>query len=133
MVKRAEALQSIEQDQRQEEVNLDSKLGIMSAKVAEASEESPKPTEEQKTKVKEKAKAASPQPLEQMAGLYTIEQGLNHQVMRPLKLSDEDKELVNAALDVLAEVIERKITNESTKRYIGLLLVFIRSVLATQV
>lgn len=130
MVKRAEAIVSVEEDQRQEEVNLDSKLGVMSAKAAEAAEETPKPTEEQKTKVKEKAK---PQPLEQMAGLYTIEQGLNHQVMRPLKLSDEDKELVNAALDVLAEVIERKITNESTKRYIGLLLVFIRSVLATQV
>ena len=128
MVKRAEALVSVEEDQRQEEVNLDSKLGIMSAKV-EATEETPKPTEEQKTKVK---KAAAPQPLEQMAGLYTIETGLNQQVITKLKLSDEDKELVSAALDVLAEVIERKITNESTKRYISLLLVFIRSVLMTQ-
>lgn len=130
MVKRAEAIVSVEEDQRQEEVNLDSKLGVMSAKAAEAAEETPKPTEEQKTKVKEKAK---PQPLEQMAGLYTIETGLNQQVITKLKLSDEDKELVSAALDVLAEVIERKITNESTKRYISLLLVFIRSVLSTQV
>ena len=86
-------------------------------------------TEEEKAVVEEEAEAVGEQSLEELAGLFTIETGLNAQVKSELRLADEDKELVFSALNVLAEVIDRKITNESTKRYLGLLLVFIRSAL----
>lgn len=89
-----------------------------------------KATEEQKEQVQAKAEEAQAPQLEQLAGLFTIETKNNSQLISTLKLADDDKELVLAALDVLAEVIDRKVTNESTKRYLGLLLVFIRSALA---
>lgn len=91
-----------------------------------------KATDEQKEQVQEQASTVEEQApqLEQLAGLFTIETKLNQQLINPLKLADEDKGLVTSALTVLAEVIDRKVTNESTKRYLGLLLVFIRSALA---
>ena len=86
-------------------------------------------TEEEKTLVEEEAEVVGEQSLEELAGLYTIETGLNSQVKSALRLEDEDKELVLAALNVLAEVIDRKITDSSTKRYLSLLLVFIKTAL----
>lgn len=89
-----------------------------------------KASDEQKQQVQEQAEAIEAPQLEQLAGLFTIETKNNSQLISPLKLVDDDRELVYAALDVLAETIDRKVTNESTKRYLGLLLVFIRSALA---
>lgn len=117
---RAAALDSVESDQRQEDIE---GIGINQEPSIEA-------TDEQKEQVQEKADNVGSQNIETLAGLITIETGLNAQVVKPLKVSDEDKKLVAAALDVLAEVIERKVTTESTKRYLGLLLMFIRSALA---
>jgi len=117
---RAAALESTEDNQRQEDIE---GIGINQEPSIEA-------TDEQKEQVQEKADNVGSQNIETLAGLITIETGLNAQVVKPLKVSDEDKKLVAAALDVLAEVIERKVTTESTKRYLGLLLMFIRSALA---
>ena len=119
---RAAALESTEDNQRQEDIE---GIGINQEPSIEA-------TDEQKEQVQEKADNVGSQNIETLAGLITIETGLNAQVVKPLKVSDEDKKLVAAALDVLAEVIERKVTTESTKRYLGLLLMFIRSALTTQ-
>lgn len=118
--KRAEALKSTEEDQRQQPLVASAK----SEPVMEASDE-------QKEEVLEKAEQMEQKPkLETLAGLVTIETGLNQQVISTLKLEDDDRQLVTAALDILAEVIDRKITTESTKRYLGLLLMFIRAALA---
>lgn len=86
--------------------------------------------EQEQEQVLEQAETAEAPDLLELAGLLTIETGNQQQIIGKLKLADDDKELVYAALDVLAEVINRKITNESTRSYLGLLLVFIRSALS---
>lgn len=86
--------------------------------------------EDQQELVLDQADAVGTQSLEELAGLVTVETSNSSQLIGKLKLNDSDKELVYAAIDVLAEVIERKITNQSTRTYLGLLLVFIKSALS---
>jgi len=91
-------------------------------------------TEEQEAIVKEKGtefEVQERQSLEEAAGLVTIETGNTSQVRSLISVSDDDKELITSALNVLADVIERKISDSSTKRYLVLLLVFIKSALIT--
>lgn len=91
-----------------------------------------KATDEEKAIVKEKGtevELQECQSLEEAAGLVTIETGATSQVRSLVSVSDEDKELITSALNVLADVIERKISDSSTKRYLVLLLVFIKSAL----
>ena len=88
-----------------------------------------KATDEEKALVKEADEKLESVSLEEQAGLVNIETNATSQVRTIVSISNEDKELVVAALNVLAEVIERKITDTSTKRYLSLLLVFIKSAL----